>query len=270
MRNGIKERFDVQIDDPVGRPASLPRHSHRVERRLAGAIAVRVRMELRFHQRLQDHLHHGLRHAIRHGRNAQRARAAVVLRDLDEPHGRRKVRARRHPIPDLVEIALQVLLERRQRLAIHARSSSVRLHPLIRFPHELLRNLHKAWPQTSAPPLAGWPIPSARMSGPFAPPALPGFVATTSPSVPSPRIGTLILVGPPLGFLPSHRGEGSHVPHTSLRWAHAVSMPVTARTVSRLPPSFVPGQTASLVSMTSQRFRHVINGSLTFVFPART
>ena len=64
-----------------------------------------------------------------------------VLRYLDEPHGRRKVRARRHPIPDLVEVALQVLLECRQRLAIHARSTSVRLHPLVRFPDELLRNL---------------------------------------------------------------------------------------------------------------------------------
>src|SRR5207249_5645659 len=51
-----------------------------------------------------------------------------------------KVRAGRHPIPDLIEVALQVLLEDRQRLAIHARSSLVRLHPLIRFPDKLLRN----------------------------------------------------------------------------------------------------------------------------------
>jgi len=35
---------------------------------------------------------------------------------------------------------------------------------------------------------------------------------------------------------------GSHVPHQSLRWAHAVSMPVAARAVGRHPPSFFPGQ----------------------------
>jgi len=50
-------------------------------------------------------------------------------------------------------------------------------------------------------------VPKAGESGPFAPPALPGVLATTSPSVPSPRIGTRLLTGPPLGVLPSHRGE---------------------------------------------------------------
>ena len=52
-----------------------------------------------------------------------------------------EVRARRHAIPDLIEVALQVLLECRQRLAIHARSPPIRFHPLIRIPHELLRNV---------------------------------------------------------------------------------------------------------------------------------
>ena len=33
------------------------------------------------------------------------------------------------------------------------------------------------------------------------------FLATTSPSAPVPRIGTQALVGPPLGLLPSHRGD---------------------------------------------------------------
>ena len=33
------------------------------------------------------------------------------------------------------------------------------------------------------------------------------FHATTSPSAPVPRIGTRALVGPPLGLLPSHRGD---------------------------------------------------------------
>src|SRR5713226_6295430 len=91
-----------------------------------------------------------------------------------------------------------------------------------------------------APPIAGWPHPGARVSGPFAPPALPGFIAPTSPSVPSPRIGTRLLVGPPLGGLPWHRGTGSRVPHKSLRWAHAAFVPATTRAekqdVSRARP----------------------------------
>ena len=81
---------------------------------------------------------------------------------------------------------------------------------------------------------------SARGSGPFAPPALPGFLATTSPSAPSLRIGTQLLMGEPLGALPWHRCEGSHVPYTSPRWTHAASMPVTARAVSRRSPELRP------------------------------
>jgi hypothetical protein len=42
---------------------------------------------------------------------------------------------------------------------------------------------------------------------PFAPPALPGFIATTSRSAPVPRIGTLLLTGLPLGVLPWHRDD---------------------------------------------------------------
>ena len=102
------------------------------------------------------------------------------------------------------------------------------------------------------------------MSGPFAPPALPGFRATTSPSAPSPRIGTRLLMGPPLGVLPSHRGKGSHVPHKSLREAHAAFMPVTTRAVDRLPPSFIPDQQLEpgfddvpTLSTDRRRFTHV-------------
>ena len=113
-RHGLKESFDVQIDDPIGPPAALPRRPDRIQRRPAGAIGIGVRVEVWFHQRLQDHRHDRLRHAVGHGRNAEGARAARCLRYLDEPHGRRMVRSRRHPVPDLVEIVLQVRLECRQ------------------------------------------------------------------------------------------------------------------------------------------------------------
>src|SRR5208337_3776003 len=91
MRYGIKESSDVQIDHPVAGPASFPRHSHRVKRRAARSIAVGVGVEPGFHLWLHDHLDHYLRHAVGNGRNAERARAAVVLRYLDEPHGWRMV-----------------------------------------------------------------------------------------------------------------------------------------------------------------------------------
>src|SRR5262245_24311083 len=47
-------------------------------------------------------------------------------------------------------------------------------------------------------------------------------------------------------------------------------MPVATRAVSRHLPSSSQAKRWSLVSATFIRFRHVINGSLTFVFPAHT
>ena len=108
------------------------------------------------------------------------------------------------------------------------------------------------------------------MSGPFAPPALPGFIATLGPSAPAPRIGTRLLAGQPLGGLPWHRSAGSHVPHESLRWAHAVSVPATIRAANRPTPDSSQATGRSLVSMASLRFRHVDDGLLTLVFPALT
>ena len=63
--------------------------------------------------------------------------------------------------------------------------------PILQPPSEC----HTALPQTPAPPLAGWLASSAGVSSPFAPPALPGFITTTDPSVPVSRFGTLILAG---------------------------------------------------------------------------
>ena len=239
----IKEGFDVQIDHPVEAPASLPRHPHRIERRLAGSIAVGVRVEHGLHQRLQDHLHDRLRHAIGDRRNAERARAAVVLRDLDEPHGRWKVRARRHPIPDLVEIALQVLLERRQRLAIHARSTAVRLHPLVRFPDELLRNVVRLCLRHRLLPLLVGQRPRLESR---APSLHPHYQASSLLRArPSLRLASVLGSSWVCHLEVSLRIEatGSHVPHKSLRWAHAAFMPVTARAVEQASSELHPRPT---------------------------
>src|SRR5208283_3304892 len=180
------------------------------------------------------------------------------------------LRARRHPIPDLVQVTLQVLLEPRQRHPIHARSTAVRLHPLVRLPDELLGNVirlclrHRLLPSRVGLSLAG-------VSGPFAPPALPGFIATANPSVPAPRIGTRLLAVPPLGGLPWHRGA---------RFPRSAQEPLAGLTPSscRSPLGRSAGclrassqaNNWSPVSATSQRFRHVLNGSLAFVLPAHT
>ena len=85
-------------------------------------IAVGTRVEYGFHFRFQDHLDNRLRHPD--GRNAERPFATPRLGDLDEPHRRRMIRSRRHPVPDLVKVALQILLEGRQLYAINSRRST--------------------------------------------------------------------------------------------------------------------------------------------------
>lgn len=55
---------------------------------------------------------------------------------------------------------------------------------------------------SGAPPVAGWSLPQAGWCSPFAQIPLRTLIALTGCSAPVPRIGTLILVGPPRGFLP--------------------------------------------------------------------
>src|SRR3954454_9717909 len=124
----------------------------------------------------------------------------------------------------------------------------------------------KALPQTPAPPIAGCPASSPGVSGPFPPPALPGFNGTTNPSAPAPRIGTRLLRGLPLGGLPWHRGD---------RFPRSAQEPLAGLTPSscRSPLGQSAGfrralsqaNNGSLVLATSLRFRHVSNGSLAFV-----
>jgi hypothetical protein len=199
-------------------------------------------MELRIHQWLEHHRDHGLCDAIGHGRNAQWACAAALLLNLDQPHGRRKVRTRRHPIPDPVQVVLQVLLEGRQRFAIHPRGSPVRLDPSVRVPDELLRNRvrlclrHRLLPWRvdrfprleSRAPLLG-PHYQASSLLRARPPLRLALVRSSS------RVRRL-------DFSLHIEAPGSHVPHKSLRWAHAAFMPVTTRAVSRHRSHSVPGQ----------------------------
>ena len=77
---------------------------------------------------------------------------------------------------------------------------------------------------------------------PFAPRALPRFHTNTGRSAPVPGFGTLILVGPPLGRLPSHpddRFPGSlREPEPSSRHLYA-GRHVGSKQVS---PTLIPGR----------------------------
>src|SRR5450759_1426748 len=140
LRDVIEETLDVQIYNPVIAPASLPRLPDCVQGRLPRSIPVGIRMEQRVHRRLQSRLHHHLRNPIRHGWYAQFPFPTVCFRYFNRPHRRRKVTARRHPIPDLVQVPFQVPFEIRNRLLVDPCRHLLRFYSLIRLPNLPLRN----------------------------------------------------------------------------------------------------------------------------------
>src|SRR3954452_7131450 len=117
----VKEGLDVEIKDPGVAPASLPRDAHSIERRFAGPVSIGVVMEMRLHEWLQNPFDHHLGDSIGDRWNTKRPRSSSFsLWDVNPSHRRRKVAARRHSIPDLVEVVRQISLEVRNRLAVHA------------------------------------------------------------------------------------------------------------------------------------------------------
>src|ERR1039457_6644688 len=65
---------------------------------------------------------------------------APALVDLHSLHGRWKVAAGRHPIPELVEIVFQIPVKFLDRLIVNTGCSPVRLYPFIRFPNPSFGN----------------------------------------------------------------------------------------------------------------------------------
>ncbi len=131
------------------------------------------------------------------------------------PRGR-LIRTRRHSIPDLVQVALQVLFVCRQGHPIHARSTAVRLHPLVGFPNELLRNLirlrlrHRLLPSRVGVRLR----PECRVPS-LRPHCQASSLLRTRPSLrPASVLGSLRFcrLEVSLGI----EAPGSHVPHKSL------------------------------------------------------
>src|SRR5215471_10136266 len=140
-----------------------------------------------------------------------------------------------------------------------------------RHPRRVALECRKALLQALAPPIAGWPLPFAGESGPFALPALPGFIARTAR--PSLRPASVLCsswvchLEVSLGI----KAQCSHVPHKSLC---AGLSPSPCRSPlgqsAGTPRALSQANDRSLVSTTSVRFRHVINGSLAFDLPADT
>ena len=90
-RNGVEERLDVQIKDPVDSQHRSPAHPDRVQRGPSRPIAVGVRMEHRLHPRLQIHPADRLGDPVRHRRHPQHPALPSRLRYLHRPHRRREI-----------------------------------------------------------------------------------------------------------------------------------------------------------------------------------
>ncbi len=101
----IEETLDVQVQDPVGAPAALPRLPDRLQRRLARSLPIGVWMQHTLLVRLRDLLDHHLGHPVCHRRYPERTKPVAPLRYLDSLHGRRHLTLRRHPAPQDVKVA---------------------------------------------------------------------------------------------------------------------------------------------------------------------
>ena len=97
------------------------------------------------------------------------------------------------------------------------------------------------------------------------------FFTTTGCPAPVLRIGTLILGGsaPWISPFPSER-QVPTVPHKSPNQTRATYMPDTIHPVNRFPMDSSQDKYTTLVLMSSQCFRHVIDGLLLFAFLIHT
>src|ERR1035438_8236238 len=171
---GRPELLDIKIDDPVELPAPLPAYLKRVMSRASQPVAIGVRVEPWLRPFPEMHGHHRLGDSVRDPGHTKRADPATMrLRDHHRPHRWRKVGARAHPIPDLVEVIPQISLELLQRLPIHSRSTLVLLDLPPSLPNHRLGN-HKRlvlwlWHVSSLPPEAYASVDRIAIPGELAP-----------------------------------------------------------------------------------------------------
>ena len=139
--HAVEELLHVQIDDPVVFQQRCRHVSTASSADRSGPVAIGVRMKDRFHLCFQPGRHHRLGDPVRDRGHAEHPRpAAVRFRYLHRFDRRREVGARRHPIPDHVQVSPQIRLELRQTDPVHSRCTLVRLDLLVCLPHFPLRN----------------------------------------------------------------------------------------------------------------------------------
>jgi len=112
---------------------------------------VEARFQLRFENQSRRHLGN----SIRDRRYAQRSRPSTLLRYVHAPDGLREVTAGRHPVPELVEIVREFLVELIQRLTVDTGCTSVFPHQLVGLPKRPLRNLVWFCRSRRVPPVSG-------------------------------------------------------------------------------------------------------------------
>jgi len=209
------------------------------------------------------------------------------FRNFDCPHRRRKVGPRRHPIPDLVQVVLQIGFELFDRLPVHPGGTLVRLNALVRLPHEPLRNVKRLILRIrlahSCPPR---PRPVVRANKPQ--------MSQPLRSTPITGASSLLRAGPParphrystphsfcclthsFSHPPLCRNEhsiGTRLPTFRVVAAdqnRAVFTPDTAWPINGHPPDSSRGFAHTPVLMPSPVFRRFLNGllSLAFLIPA--
>lgn len=139
MIDGVKELGDIKVDDPVLALTPRPTDSDRIQRRTLPPIAVGIVVEDRLRTRLQLQRNDSLGDPVGHSRHSKDpSPLAVRFRYLHRQHRWGKVTPRRHPVPDLVQVALQIGLEIGDGAPIHPRGTLVGRDSLIRLPHQPL------------------------------------------------------------------------------------------------------------------------------------
>ena len=121
----VEQTLDVELQDPIVPPASLACYSNGVQCRPSGSVAIRVRQENGLHSRIKGHLNYHLCHSIPYCWDPKDALTSILLWYGNRFHRRGKVAPRRHPVPDLIKIILQILLKILNRLPVYPWSCTI-------------------------------------------------------------------------------------------------------------------------------------------------
>src|SRR6478609_1410404 len=192
MGNGVEEGPDVEIDHPVLVPTPLSRDGQGVVGTSPRTVAVAVGMEDRLQLLFQQHRCCRLRHPVRRVRHPEQTHSRpMILRYRHTPHRAREVAPCRHPVPQLVEVVPQPLLEQLDAYCIDTRCALVGSDLLPRLEHEALVDLKRLHLRLgSLPRLLPYRVGlglTLVCTAPSLQPHYRAFLATTSRPVPVPR-----------------------------------------------------------------------------------